>query len=655
MNWSPGRPYPDSQPWERTDEDRLWARTADVDMLAQRWQDNRLTFLVGRAGCGKTALLSNGVLPIIAGDSQTILPVGRLSYGMTFPFAVLPPHNPYTLSLLRSWSPAESTTRLIGQTICGFIERQPGCGPVLAAIDPADELLAESGPRQVAQRRQFFGELAEALKQSQRLHLLVVGREEAVTVMADSLGDGIKHAIGGLSRPDAVQAVTGLLASANRPLAEGAADKLVTELQTSTIVDVSGAEHFTVDDEVDPGLLRVACAQLLATLPAGQTPLTPRDIRRYAAVDSALAQYLGTIISEVAEDSDLASAELRSWLVRTFVTDLGTRGIAHEGPNTTAGMQHAVVRTLEDRHVLRSSRRAGSRWYELMSDRLIRPLRLAKDVRTTRTRPIRYLKMAEHATTLGQLDLAEHYAREIVTSSYNTSYQLQAEAYSLLGNLSYERDKPKEAEELYSKAMQRFDAASSTYEVALELAAIGKTLLAQERPQAAVEALQGAVGRAPDDLIIRVAYADALWHVGSSRAAVAELTQALRIDGSAILAIQARGEILADLGEPQEALRDLDRLPPPGSARFRAARGLALAELGQYRAAHQEIENSLSAEQHNGLVLLYAARALSLSGDDIGAAEHARQAADATDPPLHEPHRRVAQRLIDCGRTQPLL
>ncbi len=257
--------------------------------------------------------------------------------------------------------------------------------------------------------------------------------------------------------------------------------------------------------------------------------------------------------------------------------------------------------------------------------------------------------------TLGQLDLAERYAREIVTNHYNTSYQLQAEAYSLLGNLSYEREKPGDAEELYRKAMERFDAVSSTYEVALELAAVGKTLMAQERPQAAAEALQGAVARAPNDLIVRVAYADALWHVGSSQAAVAELTQALRIDGSAVLAIQARGEILADLGEPREALRDLDRLPPSGSVRVRAARGLALAELGQHRAARREIENSLSAGQHNGPVLLYAARVLSLGGDDIGAAEHARQAADATDPPLHEPHRRVAQQLIDRGDAQPFL
>ena len=101
--------------------------------------------------------------------------------------------------------------------------------------------------------------------------------------------------------------------------------------------------------------------------------------------------------------------------------------------------------------------------------------------------------------------------------------------------------------------------------------------MAQERPQAAAEALQGAVARAPNDLIVRVAYADALWHVGSSQAAVAELTQALRIDGSAVLAIQARGEILADLGGTAGSAA---RPAPASSLRFGSCQSRARVGAG---------------------------------------------------------------------------
>jgi hypothetical protein len=52
-------------------------------------QDNRLTYVVGEAGCGKTSLLNVGVLPLLDTDKVTVLPVGRLSYGMAFPFATV--------------------------------------------------------------------------------------------------------------------------------------------------------------------------------------------------------------------------------------------------------------------------------------------------------------------------------------------------------------------------------------------------------------------------------------------------------------------------------------------------------------------------------------------------------------------------------------
>jgi len=136
-------------------------------MLTKLWQINRLTFVVGKAGRGKTSLLDAGILPSLSRENATILPTGRLSYGATFPFAALPPHNPYTLALLRSWSPGETATRLADLTIQEFIRRQARNGPILAAIDPADELLADSGPRTV-HRRLFLGELAEALRMMQK-------------------------------------------------------------------------------------------------------------------------------------------------------------------------------------------------------------------------------------------------------------------------------------------------------------------------------------------------------------------------------------------------------------------------------------------------------------------------------------------------------
>ena len=89
---------------------------------------------------------------------------------------------------------------------------------------------------------------------------------------------------------------------------------------------------------------------------------------------------------------------------------------------------------------------------------------------------------------------------------------------------------------------------------------------------------------------------------------------------------------------------DLDH-SPPNRPSARAARGLALAELGDHTAAAKEIDGAVADARRNGSVLLYAARAFDLAGDKVSAQERAIEAIDATDPPLSPAHRQLAMKL----------
>jgi Flp pilus assembly protein TadD len=89
---------------------------------------------------------------------------------------------------------------------------------------------------------------------------------------------------------------------------------------------------------------------------------------------------------------------------------------------------------------------------------------------------------------------------------------------------------------------------------------------------------------------------------------------------------------------------DLDRTAADRPS-LRAARGLALAEIGDHPAALEEINEAVTDAPHNGPVLFYAARALDLTGDKDGARERAKEAIDAIDPALSKSHRQLAQRL----------
>jgi tetratricopeptide (TPR) repeat protein len=647
MTKNAGKPYPGARPFGLRDRELFFGRGAEAAILAEWWQNNALTVAVGTAGSGKTSLLQAGVLPLLADQKAHVLPVGSLSSGATFPFAALPAHNPYTLALLRSWSSGEVVTRLVGQTIREFVEPRAGDGVVLAAIDPADELLSDTGPRR-SHRWRFLRELGEAVRAVPGLHVLLVARREGTSAAVEALGEGVKFDVMPLTRAAAVDALSMPSTLAGRPFAEDAAEKLIVDLQTSYVVSGAAPERGSTADWVEPALLQAVCTYLWDSMPADVELITTRHVRRYGDVDAALAVFCGTVIAEVAEEHELAPKRITSWLIDTLVTEFGTRGKAYEGGATTAGMSNAVVRALEDRHLLVAKPEVGLRWYTLLSDRLIEPLRNTTEVRLPPVKPDDYLRMAEQAVTAGELDLAQRFAEEILRTSGSPS-RFRAAASSLLGNLAYDQYKHAEAEVRYREAARLYGAIGDRRVVAYQLAAVGQMLLAQGHVTEAVEEFRSAVGRLPNDLVLQTELAAALWEDGRGPAAVAILNDVLRMDGNNRAALRTRGEILAYLGEAQQAMHDLNRVTMQGQPSARAARGLALAELGDRGAAHREIEDAVAEGQHNGLVLLYAARAFALEGDDGAVQELARLAADATDPPLSPRHREIAQQLVDRG------
>ena len=641
-------PYCGARPFRQTERDRFFGRVADASALAELWQVNRLTLALGRVASGKTSLLQAGVIPLLSETRADTLPVGRVGYGSTFPFAALPEHNPYSLALLRSWSPGDAATRLVGLTVQDFVRTRTELhdGIILAAIDQVDDLLTASGPHW-AHRRHFLRELAQALRLEPRLHLLLVARDEACGLISEALGNGARYRIEALTQQSAIEAVTGPTADTGRSYADGAPERLVTELRTGRIRGGSRTEQFADQDSVEPSLLQVVCTWLWNSLPQETGVITTRDVRVYGDVDAALAAHCSQVIAAVADDHDLSVARLRSWLLDTFVTELGTNGTAYEGPAATAGMPNAVVRSLVDRHLLAADLRSGSRWYELLTDRLIEPLRKAFDERPPLATPSEYLRQAKRALTLGDLELAGRYAEATLRASADTDLRLRAKVESFLGNLANELGKPTDAESHYRAAASLYTTLRDIPEAARQLAAVGHALLAQDDLEGAVNELQAAVDRMPSDPILQTGLGLALWQLGDGPAAVAILTSVLGVDGGNLVALRARGEILAYLGETQAALHDLERVALQEWPTSQAALGLALAGLGDHADAERQLGEAQATAPRNSFVLLYAAKAKALMGDEIAAEGLARQAIDATDPALSPHHRAVALKLAD--------
>lgn len=657
-------PYVGLRPFRTEDADRFFGRATESHDVAALWQANRLTVVYGSSGVGKTSLLRAGVIPLLDPRSVEILPPGRISHSSAFPLAALLEHNPYTFALLTSWSPHEPAASLSGLAVPDFLRRRnkqtDSYGrplPVLAAIDQVEELFTDSIHHRRHQRS-FMDELVDALDDHPELHLLLLIRDSFRTDLSP-----YEHDLGPASQAwfrllpltseTGLDAARGPLEGTDRSFAPGTAEELVDGLRASEIVNAVGEPSTVLAEDIEPALLQVVCSHLWEALPDDIQIIDSRELHTYAAVVRTLAEFCGRALTAIAYDRGLSVTELRSWLQRKFITDLGRKSTVAEGLASTAGMPNAVVRALENRHVIKAEYRAGSRWYELQHDRLIEPIRLLEDTALRpmpQAEPAEQLRTAAEALAAGELTLAQQQAERALRRSAVTDLRLRAEAESFLGNIAHERGKPTEAEARYRAAAPLFEVLQDTPAVARLLAAIGQSLLAQGRRAEAVDELRAAVGRVPNDLTVQTELGLTLWQQGQQGAAIAVLTGVLAIDGNAPEALRARGEIFADMGDAERALRDLNRVRRQHRPSTQAARGVALATLSNRGAADQEIDAALTEAPDSGPVLLYAARVAELSGDPAIAADLARRAIKAEDPRLPPHQREAALRLASQAR-----
>jgi tetratricopeptide (TPR) repeat protein len=678
-------PYVGLRAYDAADADRFFGRGQEARELLTRWRSNRLLVLHGSSGIGKTSLLQAGVLPRINPREADVLPVGRVASGSAVPAETSRGQNPYTFALLSSWSARRPLTQWRGRTIAEFLadrpERVDDYGdpvPVFAAIDRFEDLFSDF-PQRWAYCAPFLRELATAAAESPRLRLLLCVRDDHLADLDQYLAELDEIEVGSYSRDRfrllaltpvaALEAVNKPMALAGRTFQPGVAEDLVTRLRTIPVRSRHGLPATTVlADRVEPVPLQVVCSALWREIPPGVAQITAGHLRDYGDVGRVLADFYHRVVSEVSVSQGIGEPMLRRWLARTFVTELGTRGMSYEGASATSGMPNEVVRALTERHLLRVERRLGARWYELAHERLVEPVVAADPGGDEGDAEVpggaeSYLRAAEMALDTGDVELAGKYADEAVrlagmSVGRNSGEQLRtlAEAETFLGNLARQQNKPWKAEARYRQAAIYFELLGFPSAVGRLQADIGGLLVAQGKIASALEELQSAATRLHGDLSVRVALAHAYAADGQLNAALSVFNNVLDVDPIHAEALSGRGQLRADLGEGEEALRDLDRLfelhpEHRSSLGARSARVLALVRVGRAEEAAAEVVGILADAAGHGPALLRIAQALrATDGLALAAvpepAELLRQALDAAEPAPLSYQREAAQRLL---------
>lgn len=591
--------YVGPRPFDVGDRHLFFGRTSESLAVFGRWSAERLTVLCGPAGVGKTSLIRAGVVPLAAvGQSGLVLPVGAIT-PLRAPPQVGATANPMVLAVLRSWAPEDPPLDVAGLSIPDFLERvrsaaQPlDTPPIFAVIDQFEAAIRDE-PHE-AYRQELLDQLVEAVQQVRGLHLLVSIRDDHVPEFeefAGRLGGAAWYRLSPLGPDAAREAVAGPLRGGGRAYAPGAAEEVVRNLRTSRIVDVLGGSREVVAETVEPAQLQAACSALWQALPAGVEAVTVQDLYSGGDIDGGLVQFCEHAVRDVATAQAIPEPELWTWLVRTFVTDLGTRDAAYEGVTGVGGMPKEVAGQLLDRHVLTAERRLGARWYQLPNDRLIAPVREgagragAEDPAAGGTNPVASLTAAEDALAAGNLVLSAQRAVEAVRTSSGRDLRTRATALSCLGHVAARGGHDQEAESHYRAAAVLFEVMQDRAGTGRLLAELGRILLRRGRYTEAVAQLQGAEARQPGDLAIQLDLARALRDSGQLWAATAVLGATLTVAPGSVEALLERGLIRIETGEFSHALDDLDsavRLRPSigEQAEVQSARATARARLGR--------------------------------------------------------------------------
>lgn len=634
-------PYPGLRAFEQTDGDIFFGREREIRDLRSLWLANRLTVMFGQSGVGKSSLLNAGVLRELR-DQADRLPVGRVSPA---PFSDLSGANPFTFGLLSSWHTGAGAEEMRGVTLREFFGERPtrldefdDPIPVLVAIDQFEELFL--APRHLWRHRDhFIDDLSAALSANPEVRLLVLIREDVLGALLPferrlSPPPRRRLAVHALTREAALQAVTGPLRATGRSYAPGVAEQLVDNLRTTRSADESVGAAIVQEEFVEPVQLQIVCSALWAALPGDVHTITAAHLRDYGDVDDTMAAFYERTIAEVAEEHGVRAEDLRAWIEKNFITEMGTRGTVPEGAGQTAGMGNEVARALTRRHLLRAEHRLNARWYELQHDRLIGPVRnaarTAEPAQREQDAPM-YLRAAQRALAAGELGESEEWARRAVQAAREAADRRnEAEGLYLLGQTAGMRGRSEEADDHFGEAVMMFETLQDGAAVAKVLTGLGDVRLATGRESDALASYERAVRREPSDLEALEGYARALWHLGRLPEARGAYARILMNDPGNVSALAARGELQAELREPQDAIRDLESamaldLDPNRLPDLRSARALALAQLGRLDEAESELRAAIDANPRNARTYLRGGQTHLLGGRREEALELLRQ------------------------------
>ncbi len=385
-------PYIGPRPYQRGEQRSFYGRNREARDLLALVKAERVVLFYAQSGAGKTSLLNAQIIPALEAEDFRVLPAARVGTDLPPGIDAKSVSNIFVFSVLMGLAGADIPAEMLLQhTLLSFLRAmeetrllgEDGYLPILI-LDQFEEILTTQRDRW-QDARGFFGQLQEALREMPSLGIVLAMREDHLAgldpyapLLPKRLRTRFRMEL--LGREGALEAIVKPALQAGCPFDSGVAERLVDDLSRIKIQRHGDAEESTLGPCIEPVQLQVVCSRLWENLPEqGDHLIQWEEVEQYGNIDRALIDFYENALNlakalEPPQGPAVSERQLRRWFGEQLITPMQTRGLALRGECETAGLSNAAVDILERQHLIRADVRAGTRWYELVHDRLVQPI-----------------------------------------------------------------------------------------------------------------------------------------------------------------------------------------------------------------------------------------------------------------------------------------
>jgi YVTN family beta-propeller protein len=243
------------------------------------------------------------------------------------------------------------------------------------------------------QKKGFFNQVTEALKENRSLRIVLIIREDFLAQL-DPFSRFVpemlkpRYRLERLNKSSALAAIKGPLKSLYPSYYEkngeldGEVNLIVEELLKTRVETRDKSNGDLIGEFVESIQLQVVCERwwrerheprIHQEKPLPNS-LNHQDLMKLVNVDNALEGFYEESVAGASKETGIYEGDIRIWCEKNLLTSSETRSFVHRGNKITSGIPNKVVEYLEKKYLIRGDERSGAKWYELTHDRMIKPL-----------------------------------------------------------------------------------------------------------------------------------------------------------------------------------------------------------------------------------------------------------------------------------------